>query len=65
MFTLIIDRENSTVNLNGKEFIFRSLDKNNSGIVPTYVLHVNEEGLNIKITVPQCSTAVIDIPKHK
>ena len=65
MFTLIIDRENSTVNLNGKEFIFRSLDKNNSDIVPTYVLHVNEEGLNIKITVPQCSTAVIDIPKYK
>lgn len=66
MFTIIIDRENSTVTLNGNKYIFRSIVKNNNGTVPTYVLHVNNEGLdNIKITSPQCNTIIIDIPKRK
>lgn len=66
MFTIIIDRENSIVTLNGNQYIFRSIVKNNNDIVPTYVLHVNSEGLdNIKITSPQCNTIIIDIPKSK
>lgn len=46
-----------------KTYVFRSLSKNNNGPVPTYVFHVNDiEKQNIKITLPQCSTNLIQIP---
>lgn len=46
-----------------KTYIFRSLSKNNNGPVPTYVFHVNDiDKRNIKITLPQCSTNLIQIP---
>ena len=40
----------TTSNLN-RTFVFRSMDKNNNHLVPTYVLHVNDADMkNIKIT---------------
>lgn len=66
MSTIIIDRENDIVIINGNKYTFRSFIKNNNGIVPTYVLHVNDEDLNnIKATLPQCNTIIIDISKSK
>ncbi len=46
-----------------KTYIFRSLSKNNQGPVATYVLHTNDiEKQNIKITLPQCCTNLIQLP---
>lgn len=46
-----------------KTYIFRSLSKNNNKPIPTYVFHVNDVGKqNIKITLPQCSTNLTQIP---
>ena len=51
-----------TSNLN-RTFVFRSMDKNNNHLVPTYVLHVNDADMkNIKITLPQVNTNVTIIP---
>lgn len=68
MTEVIIDKRNDTVTIEGpltsSVYIFRSFSKNNSGIVPTYVLHVNDDDqLNIKITLPQCNTIITEIPK--
>ena len=46
-----------------KTYIFRGLSKNNKDNVPTYVFYVNDvDKQNIKITLPQCSTNLIQIP---
>ena len=66
MTTVIINRQGESVLIDEKLYIFRSFSKNNNGIVPTYVLHVNDTMMNnIKITLPQCNTIIIDIPKKK
>lgn len=67
MREVIINRQENTITINSVDcsrlYIFRSFSKNNNGIVPTYVFHVNDENkLNIKITLPQCNTIIIDIP---
>ena len=67
MVEVIIDKRENTVTIEGpllsKVYLFRSFSKNNSGIVPTYVLHVNDDDMsNIKITLPQCGTIITEIP---
>ena len=70
MVEVIIDKRNNTVTIEGPllshVYVFRSFNKNNNGIVPTYVLHVNDDDQsNIKITLPQCNTVVTEIPQNK
>lgn len=70
MVEVIIDKRENTVTIEGPllshVYVFRSFSKNNNGIVPTYVLHVNDDDkLNIKITLPQCSTIITEIPQNK
>lgn len=70
MVEIIIDKRNNTVTIEGPllkgVYIFRSFSKNNNGIVPTYVLHVNDDDkLNVKITLPQCNTVVTEIQQNK
>lgn len=67
MVNVIIDKGIGKISIEGplhtRTYIFRSFSKNNNGIVPTYVFHVNDDDLrNIKITLPQCSTVVTEIP---
>lgn len=70
MVEVIIDKRNDTVTIEGplisQVYTFRSFIKNNNGTIPTYVMHVNDDDLNnIKITLPQCNTVIIEIPKKK
>lgn len=70
MVEVIIDKRENTITIEGpmysRVYIFRSYSKNNNGIVPTYVFHVNDDDqLNIKITLPQCNTIVTEIPSKK
>ena len=70
MVEIIIDKRNDTVTIEGPllshVYVFRSFVKNNNGVIPTYVLHVNDDDLNnIKITLPQCNTIITEIPKKK
>lgn len=70
MVEVIIDKRNDTITIAGPlyshMYLFRSFSKNNKGVVPTYVLHVNDDELNnIKITLPQCNTIITEIPKKK
>ena len=67
MTDVIINKSTGEIAINGpfhtRTYIFRSFSKNNNGIVPTYVFHVNDDKLrNIKITLPQCNTVVTEIP---
>ena len=66
----IIDRRNDTVTIEGPlyshMYLFRSFNKNNKSVAPTYVLHVNDDELNnIKIILPQCNTIITEIPSKK
>ena len=70
MVEVIIDKRENTVTIEGpllsRVYVFRSFSKNNNGIVPTYVLHVNDDDKsNIKITLPQCNTIITEIPQNK
>jgi hypothetical protein len=70
MVEVIIDKRENTVTIEGPllshVYVFRSFSKNNNGIVPTYVLHVNDDDkANIKITLPQCNTIITEIPQNK
>lgn len=70
MVEVIIDKRNDTVTIEGPlcsyVYLFRSFSKNNKGVIPTYVLHVNDDDQsNIKITLPQCNTIITEIPKKK
>lgn len=70
MVEVIIDKRENTLTIEypscSKVYLFRSFSKNNNGIVPTYVFHVNDDDqLNIKITLPQCSTIITEIPQKK
>lgn len=67
MVEVIIDKRENTLTIEGllysRVYLFRSFNKNNNDIVPTYVFHVNDDDmLNIKITFPQCSTVITEIP---
>ena len=67
MVEVIINRQENIIIVESpgytRHYTFRSFSKNNNGIVPTYIFHVNDEDqLNIKITVPQCSTMITEIP---
>lgn len=68
MVEVIIDKRTNTVTIEGPisshMYLFRSFSKNHKGVIPTYVLHVNDDDqLNIKITLPQCNTIITEIPK--